>query len=58
MEQVVSMEISDSLFEENKALLATWSDVFYVFLGITSNDCIGAKISVTPLQDIMPNDLA
>lgn len=53
------MEISDSMFEENSAFLFAWSDVFYNFLGIASNDCRSiTKLSVTPLQDIMPNDLA
>ena len=48
----------DSMFEKSSALLSAWSDVFYNFLGIASNDCRGMNISVTPLQDIGPNELA
>lgn len=52
------MDDQESMFEESSAFLFSWSDVFYNFLGIASNDCSSVSISVTPLQDIDPNELA
>lgn len=47
------------MFDCYRDFFSVWSDVFYRFFGLASNDeKVSGESSVTSLQDVDPNDLA